>query len=95
MLAKVQGIIAEGTTCEVRSENDILFVFSIPSGSILRVGHVVELDPLSLNAPQVARNLTTNQVLTIILMDNNVHDLRLPSSHGTTRTPSEERLRSA
>jgi len=95
MLAKVQAIIAEGTTCEARSENDILFVFSIPSGSPLRLGHVVELDPLTLNVTQVARNLTTQQDLKITLKDNNVHDLRLPSCHGATRTPSVERLRGA
>jgi len=95
MLAKVQAIIAEGTTCEARSENDILFVFSIPSGSSLRLGHVVELDPLTLNVPQIARNLTTQKDMEISLNDNNVHDLRLPSGHGTTRTPSVERLRGA
>jgi len=95
MLATVQAIISQGRTCEARSENDILFVFSIPSGCTFRLGHVVELDPLSLNMPQVARNLTTQQELCITLKDNDVHDLLLPSGHGTTRTPSLERLRGA
>ena len=92
MLVTVQALIAEGTSCSARSENDILFVFPVPSGGALRLGHVIELDPLSLNEPQVARNLTTQQQFNIVLKDNNVHDLRLPSGHGTNRTPSRERL---
>jgi len=95
MLVTVQSIRAEGTSCEARSENDILFVFPIPSGSTLRLGQVIELDPLALNQEQVARNLTTKQQLNVLLKDNNVHDLRLPSGHGTNRTPSTERLRGA
>jgi hypothetical protein len=95
MRAKVQALIAEGRVCEARSENDILFVFPISSGCVLRLGHEIELDPLTLNIPQVARNLTTQQELSITLKDNNVHDLRLPSGHGTSRTPCQERLRGA
>ena len=93
MLATVQAIIAEGRACEARSENDILFVLSIPVGGVIRLGHLIELNPLSLNAPQVVRNLTTQHEINITIKDNDVHDLRLPSGHGANRTPSLERLR--
>ncbi len=92
MLVTVQSLIANGKTCSARSENDILFVFDVPIERTLHLGHVIELDPLALNEPQMARNLTTQQELNIVLMDNNVHDLRLQSGHGANRTPSRERL---
>ena len=95
MLVIVQALAAEGRSCSARSENDILFVFPVPSGSTLRLGHVIELDPLSLNEPQVARNITTQQQINVLLEDKNIHDLLLPSGHGTSRTPSRERLRGA
>jgi hypothetical protein len=92
MLVTVQSLIANGKMCSARSDNDILFVFDVPIEDMLYLGHVIELDPLAFNKPQIVRNLTTQKELNIVLMDNNVHDLRLQSGHGTNRTPSYERL---
>jgi len=95
MLATVQALRVGGQSCEARSGNDILFVFPVPSGANLHLGDVIELNPFALNQPQIARNVTTEQSIQILLSDNNVHDLRLSSAHGTSRTPSSQRLRGA
>ena len=92
MEATVQSIRAEGRSCEARSQNDLLFVFALPEGADLRIGHVLEIDPAIVNAPQIAKNRTTGQNIEIELTEDNVHDLRLPASHGTSRFPSKERL---
>jgi hypothetical protein len=92
MLATVQALRVGGQSCEARSGNDILFVFAVPPDTDLRLSHVLELDPSALNQPQLVRNVTTGQSFKVVLKDNDVHDLRVPSSHGTNRTPSPERL---
>jgi len=92
MLATVQALRVNGQSCEACADNAILFVFPVPPGADLRLGHVIDLDPLIFNRPQTARNLSTQQPFELVLKDNNVHDLRLPSGHGTNRLPSAERL---
>ena len=91
MIVRVQALRAEGA-CEALSANDILFVFTAPAGSTIRLGHEVELDPLVRDKPQKARDVSTGVEFTLVLKDNNIHDIRLPSGHGTCRTPSEARL---
>ena len=95
MLATVQALRASGQSCEARSANAILFVFPIPPSADLRIGHTIELDPELLNQRQVAFNVSTQMAIEILLSDNNVHDLRLPFSHGISGLPSAERLRGA
>jgi hypothetical protein len=92
MRAKVESIRAKGSSCEARSDNDLLFVFLIPAGEDIRLGHLLELDANVIDAPQLARNISTGKELPIVLKHNDVHDLRLPMAHGTSRFPSKERL---
>jgi hypothetical protein len=88
----VQSIRASGTFCEARSDNDILFVFPMPPGADIRLGHLLELDPTKINSSQTIRNVTTGQEFSVVLKDNDVHDLRLPMAHGSSRFPSKDRL---
>ena len=92
MRVTVQALRANGTSCEAISENNILFVFPISQGSHLHLGNIIELNPLVLNQAQLAHNVSTNQQLNIVLKENDIHDLRQPSGHGTSRTPTKERL---
>ena len=91
MIVRVQALRAGGA-CEALSVNGILFVFAVPAGAIIRLGHEIELDPLLRDRPQSARNVSTGQEFSLLLRDNNIHDIRLPSGCGTRRTPSEARL---
>ncbi len=92
MRVKVESIKANGSSCEARSNNDLLFAFPIPAGADIRLGHLLELDASIIDAPQVVRNISTGKELKIVLKHNNVHDLRLPMAHGTSRFPSKKRL---
>jgi hypothetical protein len=92
MRAKVESIRANGRSCEARSDNGILFVFAMPAGADIRLGHLLELDTNVIDAPQIVRNISTGQDLKIVLERDNIHDLQLPLAHGTSRFPSKERL---
>ena len=76
---------------EAQSGNDILFVFR-PPPSGLHLGDIIEFDRQILEMPQVARNTTTGATFTIELRERDIHDLRLPAAHGSSRFPSAERF---
>ncbi len=94
MLATVEKIGGLSGSCEARTENELLFVFAVPEGADLGLSHVLEIDPLALNTPQEVHNRTTNQRLTVVIKDNDIHDLRLPAKHGGSRRPSPQRIQS-
>jgi len=94
MIVKVQTLRAAGS-CEALSANDILFVFAVPAGPTIRLGDEVALDPFVRNRPQTVRNVSTGGEFSLVLKDNDIHDIRLPAGHGTSRTPSEARLLAA
>ena len=79
--------------CDAASENEILFVFGPPNLEAVRVGDVVELDPHVLEEPQTVLNITTSTQFTTELRKQNIHDLRLPASHSSSRFPSPERFK--
>jgi hypothetical protein len=81
--------------CDGASENEILFVFSPPSLEVVHVGDVVELEPSILEKPQTVLNVTKGTRFTTELRKRNIHDLRLPASHGSSRFPSPERFNAA
>jgi hypothetical protein len=78
--------------CDARTANDILFVFQPPTTRLLHIGDVIEFDAHILDAPQKALHIPSGEKFTIEIHRNDVHDLRLPSGHGTSRFPSPERL---
>ena len=64
--------------------NEILVVFSEPPGYTLFLGDRVEFVDLALDAPVHVRNLSQRNAFTVYIQANNVHDLRLPMSHGSS-----------
>lgn len=78
-------------TCSVRTDTDVLAVFRLPSGASIDLGDVLELDLLALDRPQEITNATKGQRLSIEVRSHDVHDLRLPAGHGTSRFPAPER----
>ena len=80
--------------CDARTDNDILFVFP-PTTTGLHLGDVIEFDHTILEADQSARNVSTGETFVIHLRDRNIHDLRLPAAHGSSRFPSPERFNDA
>ncbi len=78
--------------CEARAENDILFVFPVPTGVTVKPADRLDLgDPVLAGVLHVL-NLTRDEAFESTIKENDVHDLRLPMRHGSSRTPTIERL---
>jgi hypothetical protein len=77
--------------CEARTDNKILVVFRLPEGVGLTPGDRLEFHDFRLGRVE-ARKLDTDEQFEVVLEAQNLHDLLLPGGHGTSRTPSTERL---
>ena len=88
MRATIQKLNMTLPYCDARSDSGILFVFR-PPASGLHVGDVIEFDHTVIESPQAARNISTGQEFTIHLRERDIHDLRLPAAHGSSRFPSK------
>jgi hypothetical protein len=91
MRATIQKLNMELPYCDAKSSNDILFVFR-PPPSGLHLGDVIEFDHRVLERPQMVRNISTGAAFTAQFRDRDIHDLRLPAAHGSSRFPSPERF---
>ena len=91
MRATIQKLNTTLPLCDARTDNDILFVFR-PPPSGLHIGDVIEFDHTLHDRAQTARNITSGQDFTIHLRKENIHDLRLPAAHGSSRFPSPQRF---
>ena len=80
---------------QVRTTNDIAIAFSIEDSSILKLNEEVEVDLPNVVSKQELQRMTDGKIVRIRLHDYDLHDLRLPSGHGTSRKPSTERLNEA
>ena len=80
---------------QARTDNDIALSFSILDGTRLKLNEELEVDLPNLVASQTLVRKSTGTSLAIRLRDIDLHDLRLPSSHGTSRAPSSARLNDA
>ncbi len=91
MRATIQKLNMDLPYADAKSSSDILFVFR-PPPSGLHVEDVIEFDPRILEAPQVARNISTGAAFTLEIRERDIHDLRVPAAHGSSRFPSAERF---
>jgi hypothetical protein len=78
-----------------RTENDIPLSFSIADGTDLKLNEELEVDLPNLARLQSLVRLSDAKIIKIKIGRHDLHDLRLPVGHGTTRTPAPERLNGA
>ena len=74
-------------SCSVKLSNDILVVFAEPKGLSLQIGDELEFQG---NIPGEAcsiENVSQANTFTVQIERRNLHDLRLPMEHGSSRTP--------
>lgn len=95
MEATVQRMHSKPVVCEATTSNQLLLVFVVPDGVAVRLGDKLDFSALRLDAVVPVVNLTRNVSFSTLLKANNVHDLRLQGGHGSSRTPSPERLAGA
>jgi hypothetical protein len=91
MRATIRRLDTKLPYCDAQTGNDIVFVFR-PPPSGLRVGDVIEFDHHVLEVPRVAQNVTLGTTFTVQLREQDIHDLRLPAVHGSSRFPTPQRF---
>ena len=92
MDAEVVSITRE-RSCRAQLGNEILVIFQEPVAHPLQLGDRLRFIDLRLDSDVQVVNLTNAQEFSIHIAGRDVHDLRLPVSHGNSRTPTMERLR--
>lgn len=80
---------------QARTDNDIALSFSICDGQHLKLNEHIEVDLPHLVALQSVVRVSDGRTVAIKLGARDIHDLRLPSGHGTSRSPSASRLAGA
>ena len=80
---------------QARTDNDIALSFSIRDGQHLRLNEHIDVDRPNLVALQSVVRVADGRSVAIKLGVHDIHDLRLPSGHGTNRSPSPARLTGA
>ena len=78
---------------EAITNNDILIVVSC--SKIFSLNDEVEFIDFLMDGEVELINRTNGLREIVTIKPDNVHDLRLPNTHGASRIPSPERLRSA
>jgi hypothetical protein len=91
MKMMIQKISKEHSVVNAVAENGILAVFRVCDLTAVNIGDSLEIDLMRLDENQNVENLTSMKSLSICIQANDVHDLRLPGGHGTSRFPSIER----
>lgn len=95
MLAKVVKLNKSLPVCEAATENDILIVFKPPTENSINLSDILNIDLDQLDRSQIAINVTQEHPIELFIKSNDVHDLRLPSGHGTSRFPDSKRRNTA
>jgi hypothetical protein len=94
MQGKITSITKE-RSCSIKLPNDILVVLQEPTGQSLALGDMLLFHGLNLDTNVSVTNLSQETEFTIYVAANKVHDLRLPMKHGSSRTPTLERMHEA
>ena len=87
LLVRASIVRCSADTSNAVTGNDILVVFRAPPGSF-SLSDELELDLTRLDVEQDVVNLMTGKTLRLKIASPDVHDLRLPSAHSTSRFPS-------
>lgn len=80
-------------TCEAQTENGLLVVFAFPRTEEVRLNDALEFGSLKLDAETEVTNVIRGHRFAGYISATDAHDLRLPDHHGSSRTPSQARLR--
>ena len=91
MHATVQKLNQRLPYCDAKTATDILVVFSPPASPSLHLGDVLDVDLFQLDCEQTIHNVSRGFSFPAVVHSNDIHDLRLSSGHGTSRTPTAER----
>jgi hypothetical protein len=85
--------ISRDRSCHARLGNDVLVAFPAPTGWLVAVGDRIRLEGLLISdVVRVTNSSRGTASLDIRIAATDIHDLRKSAAHGTSRTPTLERL---
>ena len=93
MKTTIEKTNAQYSTVNALTDNGILVVFHAPNLRDFQIGDELEIDLTKLDQSQNIKNQTRRTALYVRIQSNDVHDLRLPAGHETSRFPSVQRRR--
>jgi len=91
MQATIQKLNLSLPYCDAKTATDILVVFRPPTTPPLQLGDIIDVDLFQLDAEQMIYNVSRGFSFRAIIKSNDIHDLRMPGGHGTSRFPTVER----
>jgi len=77
---------------QARTDNNIALSFSVVGGERLKLNDLLEVDLPQLTMSQQLTRVSDGKVIHIKIGVHDLHDLNLTMAHGTSRSPSKERL---
>jgi len=80
---------------EATTDNAIALSFSVLGDEHLKLNEILEIDLPRVVATQQLIRISDGKNIQIKIGENDLHDLKLPMAHGTSRKPSKERLEGA
>ena len=81
--------------CTAQTNNEILVVFTLPTEYAIGLGDKLIIREFRMDAEVSICHNATKHEFRVYIRSDNVHDLRLPTHHGGSRTPSPERIGAA
>lgn len=92
MRAQVSAFNRSLNNYQAKTENNIALSFGIVGGEHLKLNEVLVVDLPSLVAMQRLIRVSDGKTIQIKMGAHDLHDLNLPMSHGTSRSPNAKRL---
>jgi hypothetical protein len=80
-------------SCEALTGNEIIIAFRPPVDGSIRLSDELDFDLERVDTEQDIVNLRTGQAIRVKVEKQNVHDVKLPGGHGTSRFPALDRRR--
>jgi hypothetical protein len=92
MRAQISSFNRSLNNYQAKTENNIALSFSVLGGGHLRLNELLEVDLLQVIDTQQLTRISDGKVIQIKIGAHDLHDLNVPIAHGTSRSPSKERL---
>lgn len=83
---------SELQSCCAQTSNESLVVFPIPEDHSIRLGDKLTIRDFQMDAEVSICHGTCKGVFRVYIHSIDVHDLRIAMHHGSSRTPSLERI---
>ena len=93
MKAIIQRLGKSGATAV--TQHDIAVTLAPDCYKDLKIGDTLQINLHNIGEEQVVKNMTNKTEFKITLHEHDVHDLQLPSNHGSSRIPSITRRKRA